>query len=317
MPIVLPNTDQIPDGPHRRLLLAVHQLYRDAGKPGIHHTSRTIRSRNDLRDTISHEAISRILRGEVMPRRWQKLEALIQQYLDWSVDRPSPEESAMALRKIQTLWHQATDAADKTATASTVRSRPLLYPDEIVVEALKLPDDKARELLINETRRPGRELVPLVVALMPTLPEEGLRLLHLAGITYDIGDDPRIADTIAQVQRYPAETWHGHDPLRALLRNASKRSDYGVHLIKTLMKRNNTAAVENYLKTYAERTSAAGAAELVRELTKARGLHPVIDQFMRMVSEHTPRSLAREVPAQLRQVGRRREARMMAGLLDG
>ncbi|GDY60552.1 hypothetical protein SVIO_111750 [Streptomyces violaceusniger] len=93
MPIVLPNTDQIPDGPHRRLLLAVHQLYRDAGKPGIHHTSRTIRSRNDLRDTISHEAISRILRGEVMPRRWQKLEALIQQYLDWSVDRPSPRKA--------------------------------------------------------------------------------------------------------------------------------------------------------------------------------------------------------------------------------
>ncbi|MFE2500219.1 hypothetical protein [Streptomyces scopuliridis] len=334
MPIPMPSISDLPDGPHRQLLLAVHQLYRDAGKPGIHHTSKMIRARNDLRDTISHEAISKILRGEVTPRRWQKLEALIQQYLDWSADRPGPSECAAAVRKIQTLWHHATDVGNQTtdtlpagtgvgvaategATTNSPGPRPrmLVYPEAVAIEAMHLPDEKARDFIVSQTRRPDRELIALVAALMPMLPDEGIRLLHLVGITYDIGDDPYIADVVEQVQRYPTESWHGHDPLRALLRNVGKRSDYGVHLIETLIERNNTAAVQGYLKVYAERTSAMGAAELVCELAKTRSLRPVVNQFLRTVSAHMPRPLAQKVPEQLRQVGRDGDAQLMAVLL--
>ncbi|MCY0924014.1 hypothetical protein OS965_38835 [Streptomyces sp. H27-G5] len=340
----MPSTTDVPDGPHRQLLHALHQLYRDAGKPGIHHTSKTIRARSDLRDTISHEAISKILRGEVMPRRWQKLEALIRQYLDWSVDRPSPGSSAATVRRIQALWHQATDANDDTVAPETppapapgpaepltaesqdvgthasllpsmIQYRQLLYPDGVVSEAMKLPDDQARDFLINQTRRPGRGLAPLAVALMPTLPEEGIRLLNLAGITHDPADDSYIADVVAQIQRYPSEAWCGHDPLRALLRNVGKRADCGVHLIQTLMKQDNAEAAQGYLKVYAERTSPQGAAELVEALTKARAPRSLVDQALRTVSQHTPRPLAQQVPEQLRQAGRRREARLLDALL--
>jgi hypothetical protein len=330
----MPSTSDVPHGPHRQLLLAVHQLYRDAGRPGIQRTSKAISARHDLRDTISHEAISKILRGAVMPRQWHKLEALVRQYMDWSVDQPSPGGSTAAVREIQALWHQALegDKADTTTPqirapfkigtpeaagviTPRLRNQKLLPPEEVVDQALELPEDEARGLIIDQSRHPDRDLISLVVALMPALPEEGIRLLHLAGITHNTADDIYIADLITQVQSYPADTWHGRDPFRALLRSVGRRSDYGAHLVKLLLKQHNGAAVQAYLRVYAQRTDPVGAAELVRAFAKARGLRPAIDQFLRTVSEHTPRPLAREVPEQLRQLGRRREARLLNELL--
>jgi hypothetical protein len=331
----MPSTTDLPPGPHRQLVLAVHQLYRDAGRPGIHRTSNAIRTRNDLRDTISHEAISKILRGKVTPRQWQKLEALVRQYLDWSVDQPSPEARTTTVREIQTLWHQALEAdkGDTTTPRTRVligplgtpedagvitprlRNQKLLPPEEVIRQALELPQDKARELIIDQSRHPDRDLIPLVVALMPTLPEEGIRLLNMAGITQDTKDDPHIADLITQIQSYPADTWHGRDPFRALLRNVGKRSDYGAHLIKLLLKQCNGAAVQTYLRVYAQRTDPRGAAELVRALAKARGLRSVIDRFLQELTEQMPRPLATRTPEELQALGRRREARLLADLL--
>lgn len=334
MPIPMPSTSDVPDGPHRRLLLAVHQLYMDAGSPGIHHTSRSIRARNDLHDTISHEAISKILRGAVKPRRWQKLEALLRQYLDWSVHRPSPEDIAAAVREIQTLWHRAIegDKADPVALQDRalfqlatpqdagvitpgLSNQKLLAPEEVVRQALELPEGEARSLIIDQSAHPDRDAIPLAVALMSTLPEQGILLLNLAGSTQDTKDDPYLADLIAQVQDYPADTWCGRDPFRALLRSVGKRSDYGSHLVKLLLKQRNGAAAQAYLRVYAQRTDPLGAAELVQAFAKARGLRASINQFLQMVSEHTPRPLADKVPEQLRQLGRRREARLLAELL--
>lgn len=333
MPILMPSTSDVPHGPHRQLLLAVHRLYRDAGRPGIQRTSKAIRTRNDLRDTISHEAISKILRGKVTPRQWQKLEALVCQYLDWSVDRPDPEACAATVRDIQNLWHRAIEGgdtvddpqrpagfrlatpADAGAITPELRNQKVLSPEEVVNEALELPDDEASKLILNQARHPDRDLMPLVVALMPTLPKEGIRLLQMAGITHDTEDDPYLADLIRQVQSYPTEAWHGHDPFHPLLRSVGKRSDCGAHLVKLLIKQHNQAAVHACLRVYAQRTSPFGVAELVRALAKARGLRPVIDEFLQTVTEHMPRPLATQAPAQLREFGRRREARVLTDLL--
>ncbi|WP_406294372.1 hypothetical protein OG948_05905 [Embleya sp. NBC_00888] len=334
MPIQMPSTSDVPDGPHRRLLLAVHQLYMDAGSPGIHRTSRSIRARDDLHDTISHEAISKILRGKVIPQRWHKLEALLRQYLDESVDRPGPEDIAAAVREVQTLWYRAMEgnkadadgpqdsallklAAPEDAGVITLSlsNQKLLPPEEVVRQALELPEGEARSLIIDQSAHPARDPIPLVVALMSTLPEEGIRLLNLAGSTQGPKGDPYLADLIAQVQGYPADTWRGRDPLRALLRSVGKRSDYGSHLVKLLLKQGNDAAARAYLRVYAQRTDSLGAAELVQAFAEARGLRASINQFLRMVSEHTPRPLADEVPEHLRQLGRRREARLLAEML--
>ncbi|MEU7306225.1 hypothetical protein [Streptomyces sp. NPDC007206] len=191
----------------------------------------------------------------------------------------------------------------------------MLSPEEVVRQALELPEDEVRDFIIDQSRHPDRDLISLVVALMPTLPEEGIRLLNLAGITQDTKDDPSIADLLTQVQSYPADTWHGRDPFRALLRNVGKRSDYGAHLVKLLLKQRNGAAVQAYLRLYAQRTDPVGAAQLVRAFAKARGLRPVIDRFRQEVAEQMPRPLAIRAPDELLALGRRREARVLTELL--
>jgi hypothetical protein len=150
---------------------------------------------------------------------------------------------------------------------------------------------------------------------MPVLPEEGIGLLQVAGITHDPEDDLRLADLLRQLQNCPTQAWYGRDPFHALLRSVGKRSDYGIHLIKLLAKQNNRAGVHAVLTVYAQRTSAQGVAEMVEALAEDRGLRPVIDEFLQVVVEQTPRPLAVQAPPELREIGRRREARVLADLL--
>ncbi|MFD3330163.1 hypothetical protein [Streptomyces sp. NPDC058701] len=301
----MPDTRHVPEGPHRQLLLALHQLYRDAGRPGIKRTSDTIQGRNDLPGTLSHEGISKILHGTVVPQHWQKLESLVRQYLTWSVDQTRPEQAADTVRNILDLWHKATEE----------RTRKVYTPEEVVRRALKLPEDEASKFIYDAAFDPDTDFLPLVVALMPVLPDEGIRLLRRVGVTHDEEDDPRLADFITEIQRYPADVWHGHDPLTALLRSAATRTSSGTHLIKLLLQRGNTAGVQAYLKTIALRTDPLNVALLVVDLAKARGLTTVIDEFLKAIAQHMPRPLAVKVPTHLKKLGRRREERALAGLL--
>ncbi|MFE5811376.1 hypothetical protein [Streptomyces sp. NPDC056491] len=303
----MPDTRHVPEGPHRQLLLALHQLYRDAGRPGIKRTSDTIQGRNDLPGTLSHEGISKILHGTVLPQHWQKLESLVRQYLTWSVDQPQLEQAADTVRNILDLWHEATEQ----------RTRKVYTPEEVVRRALELPDDEASTFITDAAHDPDAELLPLVVALMPALPDEGIRLLRRAGATHDEADDPRLASLITQIQRYPTDVWHGRDPLTELLRSAATRTESGTHLIKLLLRQGNAGGVQSYLKAIALRTDPFHAALLVVDLVKARGLTTIIDDFLKAIAQHMPRPLAAQVPGHLKKLGRRREERALAALLAG
>jgi WD40 repeat protein len=105
----MPDKDRLPAGPHRALVEAVHDLYRDAGMRGLHAISKAIRKRNDLPDTVSHEAISAILQGEVVPR-WPKLESLVRQLAVWSVSHPNPDETTV---RFHALWLRAAEDAQR------------------------------------------------------------------------------------------------------------------------------------------------------------------------------------------------------------
>jgi hypothetical protein len=98
--------EQLPHGPLRELVLALHDLYRAAGKPGVRVISTRIRAREDLRDTVSHETISAMLRGRGLPR-WIKVECVVRQLAEWTVDHIDPDRE---VRRFHRLWLAASDA---------------------------------------------------------------------------------------------------------------------------------------------------------------------------------------------------------------
>jgi tetratricopeptide (TPR) repeat protein len=103
MAVAMPNRVAVPDGPLRRLVQAIHELYTAAGRPGVRQISNAIRDREDLRDTVSHETISSMLRGDGRPR-WIKLECVVRQLADWSVEHPDPDAE---VRRFLQLWLNA------------------------------------------------------------------------------------------------------------------------------------------------------------------------------------------------------------------
>ncbi|RSS75538.1 hypothetical protein EF918_24075 [Streptomyces sp. WAC06614] len=74
--IVLPSELEIPPGPHRNLLAALHDLYRLAGFPSTRKISEAIARSEFARDSMSHQTVANILTGRRVPR-WLKVEALV------------------------------------------------------------------------------------------------------------------------------------------------------------------------------------------------------------------------------------------------
>lgn len=118
--LTMPGIDLLPPGPHRDLVQALHNLYRDAGKPGTRTVSAEIRRRDDLPDTVSHEAIRAILRGEGIPR-WAKLQSLVRQLSTWAVGQPDSEET---VQQFHALWLAASDSADRSKQSTTDTELP-------------------------------------------------------------------------------------------------------------------------------------------------------------------------------------------------
>jgi hypothetical protein len=97
--VAMPDEDRLPPGPQRELTAAIHELYAAAGKPGTRRISNAIRDRDDLPDTVSHEAVRAILGGT--RSRWHKVESLVRQLAAWSTGRPQVDAT---VREIHQLW---------------------------------------------------------------------------------------------------------------------------------------------------------------------------------------------------------------------
>ncbi|MFI5933649.1 FxSxx-COOH system tetratricopeptide repeat protein [Actinoplanes sp. NPDC051494] len=94
-----------PDGPLGDLVLALKELHRSAGKPGVRRISIAIRDRDDLRDTVSHETVGAMLRGSGLPK-WVKVECVVRQLADWSVTGLDADQQ---IRRFHRLWLAADD----------------------------------------------------------------------------------------------------------------------------------------------------------------------------------------------------------------
>ncbi|MFI7633918.1 hypothetical protein [Nonomuraea sp. NPDC049400] len=71
----MPSKDQVPEGPHRELLILLFQMYRAAGRPPLKQIVSTA-ERLGLDGTASQETIRRTLHGKVIPERWETAYAI-------------------------------------------------------------------------------------------------------------------------------------------------------------------------------------------------------------------------------------------------
>jgi HJR/Mrr/RecB family endonuclease len=115
-----PKEAQLSPGPRRDLVLALHDLYRGAGRPGLRRIADAIRKADAFPDTVSHETASALLRGEGIPR-WPKLECLVRQLSIWHHPRLDPEAQ---VAYFLILWNAVNSPAAPTSDTDSTRSSP-------------------------------------------------------------------------------------------------------------------------------------------------------------------------------------------------
>ncbi|MCX4528678.1 MULTISPECIES: DnaB-like helicase C-terminal domain-containing protein [unclassified Streptomyces] len=65
--IPMPDESTVAPGPHRDLLVALHEVYAAAGRPGLRTIARGVTADDRLPSTLTHHAIGRVLGGSAIP----------------------------------------------------------------------------------------------------------------------------------------------------------------------------------------------------------------------------------------------------------
>lgn len=96
MPTILamPTSEAVPEGPRRKFLEELFVHYREAGRPTLRVIAKWIKDHEEdraLRGTASTETIRRMMKGDVVPRNWPVVEAVLEALCDLG-DRSSDEE---------------------------------------------------------------------------------------------------------------------------------------------------------------------------------------------------------------------------------
>jgi hypothetical protein len=143
--IQLPDENKLPPGRLRDLVIALHALYRGAGRPGLRKIASAI-AVGDYRDTVSHEKVSAMLNGEGLPR-WSKLEAVVRQLAAWHVPSRDPDSEAA---RFLVMWEAAqpvdaltsgiaesgTQVAPVSPLTNTQNDEPGDQPKPLITESL-------------------------------------------------------------------------------------------------------------------------------------------------------------------------------------
>lgn len=101
------------------LVAELDLLYRAAGRPSYRSISNRIRERNhDMPDTVSHETVGAILRGEAI--RWTKVECVVRQLASMAVHHPDVRDE---IQRFHAYW-----SAERDATAAGAAERHVPAP---------------------------------------------------------------------------------------------------------------------------------------------------------------------------------------------
>jgi hypothetical protein len=109
--VPLPGEGELPPGPHRDLVLALHGLYQAAGKPSL----KVISQSTPKSHTLSHEGVRAQLNGTRVPK-WANLESLVKALASKSVIKRDVEAEVEAAFK---LWSAVESAAAESTESST------------------------------------------------------------------------------------------------------------------------------------------------------------------------------------------------------
>jgi hypothetical protein len=124
MAVSLPGPDALPPGPHRDLVEALHTLYQGAGTPGLRPIAKAVME-GDFRDTVSHEKVAAMLRGNGLPR-WSKLEPVVRILATWHAPRLDADKQVVVFQR---LWHAAqNDTAGVPALGPDTAPVPRVAP---------------------------------------------------------------------------------------------------------------------------------------------------------------------------------------------
>jgi hypothetical protein len=162
-----PGLDRLPEGPGRDLVLALHGLYRGSGKPSTRRIAKDVQLGN-YRDTVSHETVAAMLRGDRGLPRWEKLEAVVSVL---ALRHTSPLDPVAEATRMQELWHAAQGHANLDETARDSASTPAATPPASgIIEAPAHPAEPTQwefsepptvsSVLPHSTRRSPRQFPP-------------------------------------------------------------------------------------------------------------------------------------------------------------
>jgi replicative DNA helicase len=65
--LALPSEEEVPEGPHRQLLIGLHRIYAQAGQPGLRKIAQGLKDDDDAPTTLNYQAIGKILNGRTIP----------------------------------------------------------------------------------------------------------------------------------------------------------------------------------------------------------------------------------------------------------
>jgi tetratricopeptide (TPR) repeat protein len=118
--------------PFATLVIELNALYTAAGRPAYRKISAAIARDDTMPDTVSHETVGAILRGEGLSK-WTKIECVVRQLATMAVHRPDPDAE---LLRFHALWVLADDVArngrspaDRTVAAEPPAGPPPSAPD--------------------------------------------------------------------------------------------------------------------------------------------------------------------------------------------
>ncbi len=92
-------------------------LYRAAGRPSYRRISNEIRDAEDMPDTVSHETVSSLLNGTVIPR-WTKVQCVVRQLCLMAVHHPDPDAEVL---RFHPVWVEEDDRARRAVPSSVTR----------------------------------------------------------------------------------------------------------------------------------------------------------------------------------------------------
>ncbi|MFF1714588.1 hypothetical protein [Streptomyces sp. NPDC058268] len=308
----MPDEDRVPPGPHRELLVEIHRLHAEVGWPGLHKTSSAIKrnEQGDLPATLSHQGISKILRGESFPE-WLRLESLVRQYLAWNFRRRN--EADANVQHIQEIWMRASMTRRQKDPEEFAPTDVQLPPREFALKAAQVQAGGGDVFPLLSAAAQYSGVLPLALALMATLPDYGLRLLEQEG---QRRDDASVVDFLNEIRSQPSSAWSGQDPYLSVMRGVFRfRPDYGAALIGLLRKQDHSKAISALMVGIARTGSPVDASDFLRGLSRLRSSQELVTEFLGTLSSDMPHALAQRTVDQLRTDRQQRAAQTLESLM--